>query len=74
MHNMKVGILESGDVGKAFARGFGALGHEVMIGSRSPGKLSDFVGGEGARVSSGTFEHGWQSRGRLPSKCYTSDL
>jgi 8-hydroxy-5-deazaflavin:NADPH oxidoreductase len=56
MKNMKVGILGSGDVGKAFARAFGALGHEVVIGSRSPEKLSDFVGGEGDKVSSGTFE------------------
>ncbi len=56
MNNMKVGILGSGDVGKSFARGFGALGHQVKIGSRSPEKLSEFVSGEGDRVSSGTFE------------------
>lgn len=56
MKNMKVGILGSGDVGKSFARAFGALGHEVVIGSRSPEKLSDFVGGESDRVTSGTFE------------------
>jgi 8-hydroxy-5-deazaflavin:NADPH oxidoreductase len=56
MKNVKVGILGSSDVGKSFARAFGALGHEVVIGSRSPEKLSDFVGGEGDRVTSGTFE------------------
>ena len=56
MKNMKVGILGSGDVGKSFAHAFGALGHEVVIGSRSPEKLSEFVGGEGDRVTSGTFE------------------
>lgn len=56
MKNMKVGILGSGDVGKSFAHAFGALGHEVVIGSRSPEKLRDFVGGEGDKVSSGTFE------------------
>src|SRR3954447_17547685 len=56
MKNVKVGILGSGDVGKSFARAFGALGHEVVIGSRSPEKLSDFVGGEADRVTSGTFE------------------
>jgi predicted dinucleotide-binding enzyme len=56
MKNMKVGILGSGDVGKSFARGFGALGHEVKIGSRSPEKLQEFVSGEGERVSAGTFE------------------
>src|SRR3954447_18618883 len=56
MKNVKVGILGSGDVGKSFARAFGALGHEVVIGSRSPEKLSDFAGGEGDRVTSGTFE------------------
>jgi predicted dinucleotide-binding enzyme len=56
MKNMKVGILGSGDVGKSFAHAFGALGHEVKIGSRSPEKLREFVDGEGDRVSAGTFE------------------
>ncbi len=56
MKNMKVGILGSGDVGKSFAHAFGALGHEVTIGSRSPEKLAEFVSGEGDRVSGGTFE------------------
>jgi predicted dinucleotide-binding enzyme len=56
MENMKVGILGSGDVGKAFACAFGALAHEVKIGSRSPEKLAEFVSGQGDRVSSGTFE------------------
>jgi predicted dinucleotide-binding enzyme len=32
----KVGILGSGDVGKALGRGFVTIGDEVMIGSRSP--------------------------------------
>jgi 8-hydroxy-5-deazaflavin:NADPH oxidoreductase len=61
MKNVKVGILGSGDVGKSFARAFGALGHEVVIGSRSPEKLRDFVAGEGDRVSSGTFEEAARS-------------
>src|ERR1700686_4868991 len=56
MKNMKVGILGSGDVGKSFAHGFGALGHEAIMGSRSPEKLSEFVSGEGERVTCGTFE------------------
>ena len=56
MKIMKVGILGSGDVGKSFAHAFGALGHEVKIGSRSPEKLREFVAGKGERVSSGTFE------------------
>jgi len=61
MKNVKVGILGSGDVGKSFARAFGALGHHVVIGSRSPEKLSDFVGGEADRVTSGTFEEAARS-------------
>jgi len=61
MKNVKVGILGSGDVGKSFAKAFGALGHDVVIGSRSPEKLSDFVGGEGDRVTSGTFEEAARS-------------
>jgi predicted dinucleotide-binding enzyme len=61
MKNMKVGILGSGEVGQSFAHAFGALGHEVTIGSRSPEKLSEFARGEGDRVSAGTFEQAARS-------------
>ena len=35
---MKVGVLGSGEVGQSIARGFAGRGHEVKIGSRTPGK------------------------------------
>lgn len=35
---MKVGVLGSGDVGRALAAGFLKHGHEAMLGTRSPGK------------------------------------
>jgi hypothetical protein len=54
MAKIKVGVLGSGDVGKAFARGFAGLGHEVKIGSRSPEKLADFAK-ETKGVTTGTF-------------------
>ena len=52
MSKVNVGVLGSGDVGKSFARAFAALGNEVMIGSRSPEKLADFVASAGANVRS----------------------
>ena len=52
---MKIGILGSGEVGKALARGFLAHGHQVRIGSREPEKLRDFVESAGANISAGTF-------------------
>lgn len=52
---MKVGILGSGDVGKALARGFVKHGHEVCIGSRDPTKLSLFVKEVGILACTGTF-------------------
>jgi predicted dinucleotide-binding enzyme len=55
MQNVKVGILGSGDVGKALAAGFIGLGHDVKIGSRDPQKLADWVAQAGPRASSGTF-------------------
>ncbi len=55
MAAMNVGVIGSGEVGKALARGFAGLGHAVKIGSRSPEKLSDFAR-QTAGVSSGTFE------------------
>src|SRR5512142_192307 len=56
MHNANIGILGSGDVGKSFARAFAALGHDVMIGSRSPEKLAGFAGELGEKAHNGTFE------------------
>ncbi len=53
---MKVGVLGSGQVGQALARGFAEHGNEVMIGSRSPEKLEEFAADAGEAVSAGTFE------------------
>lgn len=39
---MKVGVLGSGDVGKALAAGFLKHGHEVMIGTSHPEKLEEW--------------------------------
>lgn len=52
---MKVGILGSSDVAKSLARGFLAEGHEVMLGSREPGKLAHWVRETGKGASSGTL-------------------
>lgn len=40
---MKVGIIGSGDVAKALGKGFLKHGHEVMMGTRTAGKLSDWA-------------------------------
>ncbi len=40
---MKVGILGSGDVAKTLASGFLEHGHEVMLGTRTAGKLADWA-------------------------------
>lgn len=34
---MTIGVLGTGDVGRALGRGFVACGHEVKMGSRSAG-------------------------------------
>lgn len=50
---MKVGILGSGDVGRALAAGFLTHTHEVMLGTRSPAKLDDWKSANpSARVGS----------------------
>jgi 8-hydroxy-5-deazaflavin:NADPH oxidoreductase len=60
----RVGVLGSGEVGRRLAAGFCSRGHDVMIGSRDPGKpeLRDWLSGDGAGVEAGTFaqaaEHG----------------
>jgi 8-hydroxy-5-deazaflavin:NADPH oxidoreductase len=40
---MKVGVIGSGDVAKVLGSGFLKHGHDVMMGSREPGKLSDWA-------------------------------
>jgi NADPH-dependent F420 reductase len=52
-----IGVLGTGDVGRALAKGFADRGHEVVIGSRDPGKedLVAWVGEQGGRVRAGTF-------------------
>jgi len=40
---MKIGILGSGDVAKALGSGFLKHGHEVMLGTRAPAKLAEWM-------------------------------
>jgi predicted dinucleotide-binding enzyme len=40
---MKFGVLGSGDVARTLASGFLKHGHDVMVGSREPGKLGDWA-------------------------------
>jgi predicted dinucleotide-binding enzyme len=60
----RVGVLGSGEVGRRLAEGFSSCGHDVMIGSRDPGKagLGEWLSDAGAGVAVGTFsqtaEHG----------------
>jgi predicted dinucleotide-binding enzyme len=41
---MRIGVLGSGDVGKALADGLIKHGHQVVLGTREPGKLADWLG------------------------------
>jgi predicted dinucleotide-binding enzyme len=40
---MKVGVLGSGDVAKALAGGFVKHGHQVVLGTRDPAKLANWI-------------------------------
>lgn len=52
---MRIGILGSGGVGETLANGFLAHGHQVMRGSRDPGKLSAWRSNVGENASIGDF-------------------
>jgi predicted dinucleotide-binding enzyme len=60
----RVGVLGTGEVGRRLAAGFFGCGHDVMIGSRDPGKteLREWLSDGGAGIAGGTFaetaEHG----------------
>jgi predicted dinucleotide-binding enzyme len=56
----KVGILGSGDVGKALAKGFLKHGYQVAIGSNHPEKLAEFKR-ENPKIEIATFEQAAQS-------------
>lgn len=54
---MKIGILGSGAVGQALAKGFAAESHDVMLGTRDPKseKISQWAGSNPG-IKTGTFE------------------
>jgi len=54
---MKVGVLGTGDVGRALGKAFAALGHEVKMGSRSAAneKALAWAAETGKGASAGTF-------------------
>ncbi|HKJ41784.1 MAG TPA: NAD(P)-binding domain-containing protein [Sunxiuqinia sp.] len=52
----RIGVLGSGDVGKVLANGFLKYGYEVMIGTREPLKLKEWLDNAGENASVGTFE------------------
>ena len=56
----KVGILGSGDVGKALAKGFLKHGYQVAIGSDHAEKLAEFKR-ENPKIETPTFEQAAQS-------------
>lgn len=58
MDDARIGILGSGDVGRALGRGFARHGWNVKVGTRSPEALEDWLGeveGTGEVVSVGSF-------------------
>jgi predicted dinucleotide-binding enzyme len=52
---MKIGIIGSGVVGKALARGFIKHGYDVMIGSRQPEKLENWKTEISSNLHTGNF-------------------
>ena len=54
---MKIGILGSGSVGRTLGKGFASNGHDVKLGTRTPGKqeIQDWLKESKGKVSVGTF-------------------
>lgn len=51
---MRIGVLGSGEVARTLAAGFLAHGHEVLVGTRDPNKLRDWLKAH-PRSSAGSF-------------------
>ena len=53
---MKIGILGgTGRMGQGLARGYAAVGHEVFLGSRSPGRAADIASELAGGISGGSL-------------------
>lgn len=52
----KIGILGSGPVAQALGAGFIKHGYKVMLGSRNPGKLNDWMSATGKGATIGSLE------------------
>jgi 8-hydroxy-5-deazaflavin:NADPH oxidoreductase len=55
MTKQNIGILGSGPAGRTLAGGFLRLGHRVMVGSRTPSKLDEWLSQAGPNAATGTF-------------------
>ncbi|TLZ53331.1 MAG: NADP oxidoreductase [Methanobacteriota archaeon] len=72
---MKIGILGSGDVGRALGSGFASHGHDVMIGTRTTSKpeLVKWQKAAGKRASLGTFANA-AAHGEVLLLCTRGDV
>lgn len=62
---MRIGIVGSGDVGRALADAFIATGNEVIVGTRTPAKLEQWISKhESGRAAVGNFSDA-ASRGEV---------
>lgn len=52
---MNIGIIGSGIVAKTLASGFADKGHSVLVGTRTSGKLAEWLATAGPNVSEGSF-------------------
>lgn len=52
---MKIGILGSGVVAKTLGAKLASLGHAVVLGTRDPGKLADWLAEVGGDTGAGSF-------------------
>ena len=51
---MKIGIIGAGAIGQTYAKLWNAAGHDILLSSRNPAKLTDLVQEIGAGVRAGT--------------------
>lgn len=52
---MKIGFIGSGNVAQVLGGGYAQKGHEVMLGTRDPSKLAEWIERTGKNVSVGSF-------------------
>jgi len=57
---LKIGIIGSGSMGQALGKFFALAGHDILLGSRTPQRVNEWIATEGLTARSGSYAEATQ--------------